>query len=100
MQRDHKNEIVRNKMSDKVSLLMDWDADHASVVSKCSGAFGLSPNRCSLVRLSGGRVMDEGITENGCKHQWSLGRYIKTAYSKTTHPTLGILCESEDSEVY
>ena len=90
MQRDQKNEIVGNKTCEKVSLFMDWDADHASVVSKCSGTFGLNPVLFNSPVW--GKVVDGSITDNGCKHQWSLGRYIKT-FCKTTHPTLGIICE-------
>ena len=48
MQRDRKNNCELNDC-DKVSLLTDWDADNASVFSKCAAALSLDQHSCSFV---------------------------------------------------
>ena len=82
-----------------MALLMDPDADHATVVAKAAAAFSLNPDGCSLVRLSGGKVRNDKIVENGCSYRWSLSRYLRTAFARSSTPKLGIFCESGDSEV-
>ena len=65
MQRSVKQEIVRNKKCDHVALLMDPDADHATVVAKAAAAFSLNPDGCSLVRLSGGKLLNVAVATAG-----------------------------------
>ena len=76
MHRTMRNQIVRNKDSDYVALLMDPGADYATVVSKAAAAFRLNPPSCSVFHLSGCKVRDDQIVENGCSYRWSIRRYI------------------------
>ena len=96
MIRNRKNQIAKDVTSDSIALPMNPDADHDSVLEKGASAFGLNPTKCSLVQLSGSKITNDDTSGSGYSYQWSLGRYLKSAYSRPTTYRIGILYESDD----
>ena len=94
-----KNCIVRNRERDYMSLIIDAEADHESVIAKVANLLYLKPENCSLVHLNGCRIMNSEIIDNDGSHGWLIGRYLRTTYAKNSSFKLGLLCENEDTEV-
>ena len=68
-----KNCIVRNWERDYISLIIDAEADHESVIAKAANLLHLEPEKCSLVHLNGCRIMNSEIIDNDGSHGWSIG---------------------------
>ena len=85
------------KKSAYLTLLVDPKADYDMVVTKGAQLLHLVPDKCSLCHANGSKIVDDDIEEsNGC-YPWSLGRYLRSRYSKNSAFKLGILCEEQSS---
>ena len=93
-----RSSIVRKKKQDYVSLIIDPDADHESVIEKAANLLHLCPEKCSLVHLNGCKIVDTEIVDSDGNYPWSIGHYLRTTYAKNSSYKIGILCE-EDTEV-
>lgn len=95
-----RNAIVRNRKQDYISLCIDPDASHESVIEKASNLLQLRPEKCSLVHLNGCRIVDSDIIDNDGSHRWSIGRYLHTTYAKNSSYKIGILCEDTEVRIH
>ena len=100
MCRSEKNYIVRDRSRDFVTLVIDPDSDHATVVARGAELFHLNKEQCSLVHMNGSKVVDCKIVEGGQTYSWSIGRYMRRTYAKSSSFKLGMLQEDPDVEVY
>ena len=82
-----------------MSLVIDPDANHETVIMRSAKLLNLNPQDCSLVHMNGSRVGNCAIVEGDHAYPWSIGRYIQSIYAKTSSFKLGVFCEEQDSEV-
>ena len=100
MCRSTRNAIVRDRERDFMSLVIDPDAVHATVIARSAQLFKLPPQDCSLVHINGSRIANCALVEGDQTYTWTIGRYIRIIYSKTSSFKLGLFCEEQDSEVW
>ena len=96
MHRSERNAIVWNRELDYIGVVVDPEA----VIRTAAELLDLNPEKCSLVHLNGCKVVDRPIVERNHKFHWSIGRYLRKTYSKTSSKyKLGLFCE-EDTQVH
>ena len=95
-----RNGIVRNRKQDYISLVIDPDASHESVIEKAANLLQLRPEKCSLMHLNGCRIVDSEIIDNDGSHRWSIGRYLQKTYAKNSSYKIGILCEDTKVRIH
>ena len=96
---EQKNAIVRNKDQDFMAFVIHPDADYRTVITKAAGILGLNADNCGLVHLNGSRIQNRMILENEKRYPWSTGKYLLSAFARTSSVRLGLFYEDEYSEV-
>ena len=89
----------RDRTQSYISLVIDPQANYSTVVTKAAQLLRLDHGKCSLFHVNGCKIPAHAIEDNDGTHPWSIGRYLRSVYSKTTSFKLGLLCEDESSEV-
>ena len=82
-----------------MTLVIDPDADHDTVVKRGAMLLGLNPQHCSLVHMNGSKVGNCDIMEGDNTYLWTIGRYIGSTYAKSSSYKHGLFDEDQDTEV-
>ena len=90
-----RNSVV--KKGDYLTLFVDPQADYDTVVRKGALLLHLVPERCNLCHANGSKIIEDDIEECDGLYPWSIGRYLRSRYAKTSTYKLGILCEERIS---
>lgn len=72
MCRSEQNSTVRDRECDFMALVINPEADYDTVIEKAASILGLNPAICSLVHLSGRKITQRNIIENGTSYRWSM----------------------------
>lgn len=77
------------KCSDYVEVTLSGDENYDLCVHRAFASLGIEydeeEHTPTIVRMQGCRVLDQPVQQDGRELPWTISRYVKSVFNKSTH---------------